>query len=459
MAKYGDYNGNLVIDENLESLDTKTTKGTSAIRKTIVSNYTSSEMKKGPYIGYVLRKDVLTKEKAKAKGFFDRVGEIFSSNDSVITYKVRIPEIDCHIPEPENYASPKDSVHDVTYIDMHPTYFLPKDSGGKQDFEPGSKVLVERDEINQVNNVIIKIVDENNKEPIKKEGAKKCYKKSGKNPTRGRTGEKNAIPNTVPVDASELEKWNAYSGNSGNPLNIDIVTKTINGQLITFSRKTMAKYEGFVALWNERRKEIVAAGHNDPGDIQYEMGEAFRIWGGFYPDDDLKRKRPFGNGKFRDSPYADYDPSRHHISKQRGTHTAGNAVDVDVPHARFIRNKEAGRNYVNLIVHCAQHNGFVRFGIGRFTNVHMDTGERANGIVEGKYSWVYDLGPGRFEYDTVPLGGGKVREDNKTIGYWTKRKLRHIKNGYMSEEWGEASKVWGPNPPNLRDWDYLKGPY
>ena len=460
MASYGDYNGKIVIDENKENLDSKNTKSTSAVKRAVVGNYTSSEMRKGPYLGYIIKKyDVISED--EEEGFFSFLG---FGKSTITVYKVRIPELDAHIPEPD-IENPQ-ILTDKQYIDMHPTYHLSQDLD--VELEIGDKVWVERDDVDVEKNIIIKSLEgekyveggggsSSDSDGSGGSGGAKSGWKSGsgeKAPKLPKVGDKFAEETLdIPSDLTELEKWNSYSRNSGNPLNIDIVTKKVNGQNITLSRKVMPLYEQFVALWDERRKEIVAAGHNDPGIIQYKFGEAFRIWGGFYKDKD-PRRNPFGGGQFRDSS-AKWDPSKHHISKQRGTHTAGNAIDIAIP-KRYWGNKKAGSNYHNLVVHCAQHLGFIRFGIGMFSTIHMDIGLRANGTQEGKWSWVYDGGLQKMEPECFNTAQGRKCDDS-ALGYYRKRKMRHYKNGFISEEWVKTR--WGPYPPDLRNWDYLKGPY
>ena len=131
-----------------------------------------------------------------------------------------------------------------------------------------------------------------------------------------------------------------------------------------------------------------------------------------------------------------YDESKHNVIHQRGTHTAGNAVDIDI--AQFykkVKNKEHARSYINLVTSCAQMVGFRRFGVGRFGSLHMDTGIRANGQDAGKYWWVYDLLPKE--------------------GYTAERKNAHYAKGWMREEWTKNSYL----PPDLTQWDYLKYRY
>ena len=370
------------------------------------------------------------KEDSSIFDFFSR------SKDRIIAYKVRIPEIDAHIPEPENLKPSDDDKETHLSIELHPTYYYPDDTDSN--LEIGTKVLVNRDNTDSEKNTILEVFKDQVESPTPPTSPKKTFKNEGRVKNLSRGGQTNRTPQ-LGADATELDKWNAYSRNSGNPLNIDIITKVINGQNITLSRETMVKYEQFVDLWNKKRKEIKDAGLGDVGDIKYKFGEAFRIWGGFYPDEDKKAKNPFGYGQFRDNSKAKYDPSKHHISKQRGTHTAGNAIDINV--GKFSKrsdikgNREYVRNYQDLVMHCAQLCGFIRFGIGSGTTIHMDTGYRANGEFAGPYWWAYRYPDGTC-YDKA-------------------RKNKHVNEGFLTQRW--INRAY--QPPDLRQIDYLSVRY
>tara|TARA_R110001606_G_scaffold15039_7_gene62367 strand:- start:1199 stop:2494 length:1296 start_codon:yes stop_codon:yes gene_type:complete len=419
MADYGDYNGKLTSNENKDELDVKTTTATNAIKRTVVSNYTGTEVKAGPYIGYVLRVDV----DVGSGIFFDWFGATYS-------IKVRVPELDAQIPEPQKFGKDAEA-EDVQKIDLHRSYYPMK--GGDAPSEPavGQKVLVDRDASGSGRDWFLEILSKDEGSNVEGQKGSTGGKSSYKGGTKPELNQEQLTPQN-PVDQTELDKWNAYSRNSGNPLNIDIVTKTVNGQKITFSRGTMPKYEKFIEIWNTRRQEIINAGLGDVGTLKYKFGEAFRIRGWWFKDG-TKAKNPFGWGQFRSGTKAKYDVKQHALWKQTGTHTAGNAVDMTV--ADFFKkskSREYTRNYINLLVSCAQASGFKRFGIGRFAELHMDTGVRANGQSATGW-WVYDLG------------------SNPTIGYTSERKKAHQKKGYMSVDWARSTG----NPPDLTSWDYL----
>lgn len=430
MAKYGSFNGNLTESENRDSLDTDNAKASNAMKRTIVTSYGRTEMKAGPYYGYVLKKITITKGKQNSS-IFDIFGD---SKEKITAYKVRIPEIDAFVPEPTTSPDSSDNNAHLS-IELHSTYFYPEGD----EIEVGTKVLVQRDNTDAEKNTILEVFKDQVEAPADPPGPKNCYK--GGKGSGGTGGQANRNPE-LGADLNELEKWNAYTKNSGNPLNIDIVTKRINGQLITFSRTTMVKYEQFIDLWNKRRKEIKDAGMGDVGEIKYKWGEALRIWGGFYKDGD-KNKNPFGWGQFRSNTKAKYDTAKQHISKQRGTHTGGNAVDINI--ARFSKrsdikgNREYVRNYHDLVVHCAQLCGFTRFGVGSASTLHMDTGYRANGEYAQPYWWCY-----RYPDGTC---------------YTSDLKKRHIKDGFLTDKWTTAASSRWTAPPNLKDLDYLSRRY
>lgn len=129
MAEYGEYNGE-ITRKSKDSFDTKNSSSANAIKRTIVKDYSSSTIKGGPYIGYVLRVDKQDKP-------------WYSLFDTKWTAKVRIPELDAHIPEPKDFPHPKDET-EIQKINLHPTY-LPKGEKVSEEPKPGARVLVERD--------------------------------------------------------------------------------------------------------------------------------------------------------------------------------------------------------------------------------------------------------------------------------------------------------------------------
>ena len=149
---YGDYNGNVVIDENKDNLDTKNMKTTSAMKKLVVKKYTSTEMREGPYLGFIVKVFEIVNEDEE-EGFFSFLG--FGKNTTTV-YKVRVPELDAHIPEPD--IEEPQILTDKQYIDMHPTYYVSEDIGDTE-FVVGDKVWVQVDKVNQEKNIIIKSVD------------------------------------------------------------------------------------------------------------------------------------------------------------------------------------------------------------------------------------------------------------------------------------------------------------
>jgi hypothetical protein len=146
MPKYGDYNGDLT-EKKRDSLDTENTPVSNAIKGVIVKSYSETPVKSGPYVGFVLRVD-------------EQDLPWYSVFKSSWSAKVRIPELDAHIPEPSEYPEPSDE-NDITLIEMHPTY-LPKGDDVEDKPIAGAKVLVERDP-NGRSNYILEVLDKESK--------------------------------------------------------------------------------------------------------------------------------------------------------------------------------------------------------------------------------------------------------------------------------------------------------
>ncbi len=146
MPKYGDYNSELT-EKKRDSLDTENTSASNAIKGVIVKSYSETPVKSGPYVGFVLSVTELDSPWYS----------VFSAKWSA---KVRIPELDAHIPEPSEYPEPS-SEEDIQLIEMHPVY-MPKGDSDIDKPEAGSKVLVERDPSGR-NNFILEVLDKEGK--------------------------------------------------------------------------------------------------------------------------------------------------------------------------------------------------------------------------------------------------------------------------------------------------------
>ena len=154
MTDYGEYNGE-ITKKKKDSLDIANTSSSNAIKKVIVKNYSESTIKQGPYIGYVLRVD------KKDVPWY----AIFKSE---WTAKVRVPELDAHIPEPEDFGPKVTDELDLQKIELHPTY-MPRGQKVKKVPTVGAKVLVERDDNGQ-QSFIIEILEEEGQESEKPKG-------------------------------------------------------------------------------------------------------------------------------------------------------------------------------------------------------------------------------------------------------------------------------------------------
>lgn len=160
MVDYGAYNGD-IVKKPKDSIDVNTNKSSSVIKRVVVKTYSESEIKPGPYVGYVLRVD-----KEDTPWY-----SVFSTEWSA---KIRIPELDAHIPEPEKFGYPDDE-KEMQKIEMHPTYIPKKDKDVPEPKE-GARVLVEKDPNNQ-NNFVIEIIDtEGTSESPSPSGSRKSHK-------------------------------------------------------------------------------------------------------------------------------------------------------------------------------------------------------------------------------------------------------------------------------------------
>jgi len=208
MVDYGDFNGEITVKKK-DSLDTKTTTSTEAIKKVVVKNYSESRIKPGPYIGYVLRVD-------------EQTTPWYSFFTAKWTAKVRVPELDAHIPEPKDYPAPTDS-NEIKKIDMHLTY-LPKNESVKDMPKPGAKVLVERDSNGQ-SGIIIEILEEEGLTPESPSGkGPKSAHKGGKG-----TGGKGARSRFKPGRANKMNE-DGLTGfrawNRRNPPTVFVIHET-----------------------------------------------------------------------------------------------------------------------------------------------------------------------------------------------------------------------------------------
>jgi len=162
MADYGEYNGE-ITKKDQDTIDVKNNSSSNVIKNVIVKNYSKSQIKQGPYVGYVLRVD------KGEQGFFS---SLFSPQ---WTAKVRIPELDAHIPEPTGFPKPTEEL-EIQKIELHRTY-VPKGENAQTIPKAGAKVLVEIDDTSN-KNFIIDILDKEGatEKPTKSASPKSSHK-------------------------------------------------------------------------------------------------------------------------------------------------------------------------------------------------------------------------------------------------------------------------------------------
>lgn len=360
---------------------------TTLIKDAIKKANTDSDISPGPYKGVVLRVDKPPK-KSWVSSLYDKVTGSEVKNYFVL--KVRVPELDAHIPEPKSYANEPSSsgTGDYELIDLHRSYY-PRELGPEPptageivwvDFLNGKNVYIKKFRTSEAETV----------NPPAKPGAKGTKGNKGNSNSKGKgSGGGKGKPKPTP-NATELEKWKARSG-QGNPRGIDIITKTVNGREVTLRRPTMAKYENFVTEMLSRTNEVTAPM------IHRVLGESFRIY------------NPSGGKWFSKG--------------QNGTHNFGNAIDLRIP-AKYRKPSPERRAYVDMVISTAQKNGFIRFGVGNQT-IHMDTGE-VGSSVKRAFWWAY-------------VGGTAV---------YQKQKKKYANNN-LSTAWHNKE-----HPPDLKSFDY-----
>lgn len=421
---YGKLN-KLTNHTNLPTLDVSSSDASNAIKKTIEKTYTNSNINPGPYVGVVLRVDK-TPDTVSAFGFAVNYGT------KAWTVKVRIPEMHSYLPEPSTYWKDdfeltKENEKDYDIIEAHPSFTPISDEAFKTIPEVGNLVKVD---IQTDKGFLISLLKDSDGKvqdvelsDMKKMSPKKTHKtKKGASGAPKNKKTKASVGNNIKTEAtnqrssaSENKIWTQYSKTT-NPLGINIVTKTVNGQKITLAPATMTKYEKLVRMWDDA---IANIGEKEIGamtPLKYSYGEAFRVW-----QKTQDNKSP--GGKFRSG-------------LQYSVHNYGNAVDV-----RFNKEFQPGgkyrkyiKNYVDLFVSLAQQCGFVRFGIG-YTFVHIDTGEGAS--QRPPAWWVYK---------------GKATTA-------VKAKKQYYQQNMISDSWlNQAGKTWTP-PPSLAGFDYLSVKY
>ena len=421
---YGKLN-KLTNHTNLPTLDVNNSDISSTIKKTIEKAYTNSNISPGPYVGVVLRVD-------KTPDTISAFGVALNYGTKAWTVKVRIPEIHAYLPQPKTYWKDdfeltKENEEDYDIIESHPSFTPISEEAFKTIPEVGNLVKVDIQTDKGFFLSLLKDSDGNVQDielsDMKKMSAKKTHKtKKGGSGAPNNKKTKAAVGNNIKTEATntkasadENKIWTKYS-NSTNPLGINIITSTVNGQKITLTPSTMTKYENLVRLWDETTKIISDKDIGVMTPLKYSYGEAFRVW-----QKTQDNKSP--GGKFRSG-------------LQYSVHNYGNAVDV-----RFNKEFQYGgkyrkyiKNYVDLFISLAQKCGFVRFGIG-YTFIHIDTGEGASQRPPGW--WVYH-----------PKATTAV-----------KSKKLYYKQYMISSAWLDKTSSISSPPPELTNFDYMSVKY
>ena len=420
---YGKLN-KLTNHTTLPTLDVSNADAATTIKKTIEDTYTNSNINTGPYVGVVLRKD----ETPDTVSFF---GAGINFGTKSWTVKVRIPELHSYLPEPniywkDEFELTKENEEDYDIIEAHPS-FTPL---GEEAFDKKPEVgqLVKVDVQADKGFYICQVLDADNEPQVVELAAMKSMSPKKTHKTRaGGTGAprtkktKASVGNNIKKEATnprgnadENRIWTQYS-NTTNPLGINIVTKTVNGQKITLTPSTMSKYENLVRMWDDATKQIEQKNIGIIKPLKYSFGEAFRVW-------QKSQDNVSPGNKFRSK-------------RQYSVHNYGNAVDV-----RIDRNFQPGgkyhkymKNYVDLFVGLAQSCGFVRFGVGT-TFIHIDTGQGAT--QRTPVWWVYP-----------------------SANTSSAAKKSYYQRNRISDSWLSQAKTSSNPPPSLSNFDYLSVKY
>ena len=365
-------------------------EGSVDVLSDIVSEtFNTQEPMRGPYQGLVLR--IVTEKKEPSwsvRGVWERIkGTItglFSSEEeeqpeAASWYaKIRIPELDSHIPMPTYYVekidtsrSKKDLQQDLwnaRYIALHKT-FRPQRAGMA---EPAINDVVWVS-VQNGKFYVTSLQDEPNRTavgtqtgtgsmgtPKARKGTIKPTENPGTPPTPGmqlkpdppenvdeneakaflkRLNEGTDVTDGIPIDVNKWKEWIHY----------DIITEEINGRKITLHREEMPVYRDFVTDAEATLKSLTGKELK----VKHDPAETFR----------LVRK---GGGKF--------------FSKSAtGTHPQGTAIDIRHEYLwkPLVRGKSAEaririkRNVISLLIQVALEKGYRGFGVGA-NAFHMD---------------------------------------------------------------------------------------
>lgn len=409
---FGDLNPKVNPKTSGKSFDTKRNTSIDVLKDVARSHLTDTSLPAGRMVGIVLRKLTDSELSTEVSNpVFANLGLVQDQILKLKGYKIRVPEFDAHLPEPETFdtGDPNQAATHSAIIDSHKTYV----SKSEDCVEPtiGSLVWVELD--NNVGFYLEPLTTETSMPATKPEadrigGTKSVFDSSGDTPSLTGAKQKERTANE-----DQLAIWNDYTKHSGNPENVDLVTETVNGQKITLSRTTMNNYKKMQTNWNIRAKKIKDADLGEIPALKYKFGEALRVWRGTAGE--------YPGGKFRSG-------------GQESIHNFGGAIDFLIP-SEFKpggKNSRYRKNWINLIVSTAQQVGFIRFGISE-TTIHMDNGDKGRfGKLRAGFWWIYLSGKPTF---------GAASKNSFTA------------KGSLTPNW-EAKERNQP-PPNLVNFNYL----
>lgn len=108
---YGDLN-TLTSPDTSDYYESENMSGIDAIKKTVTSHYSKRKIHSGPYKGIVLK----VMEVSQKRGWWDIL-----AGDPLVSYKIRVPELDAHLPEPAQ-LEPEENSTDYKIIDSHSTF-------------------------------------------------------------------------------------------------------------------------------------------------------------------------------------------------------------------------------------------------------------------------------------------------------------------------------------------------
>lgn len=383
----------------------------------------------GPFRGVVLRVDTET------VGFFRSVADFFSGDSPSWSAKVRIPELDSHLPVPSPDAPDQipDTVSSRTDSDLkkydtvsrHGTYF-PRIEGMPK---PNKGDIVWVDIINGQKFIIDTVAGaaSSSSSNSNSSGGSGGSGRPGTPPTGSVVkGEHQPSPNTPePVDQNKaiefIRRVNAANRNRdprkppftpideskwAEIIKFNIDTKEYNGQKLTLHADAFARYEDFREKFKNEYERIFSKSDVYP---IFKTTEGFRL---VFP----------GGGP-------------HLSGLSTSQHGYGHSIDHEIQGGPL----EARMNYVRFIIKIALDAGYTSFGVGNGV-VHMDPRDSP------KY-WVYNFN--RRE------DSGKVIDKYGSLSQLNIFKYAKYKGAVIPSEWMDnpssyrnmvaAIQAWSPD--------------